>query len=530
MFVVTLDKGRVKKPRIWRPLPLFINGITKYSKATMDKAFPSIDFTKMDLEPEVQQLIEQLMNHIEVLAKESRELKEENQRLRDEIARLKGGKGKPEIKANRRNSENDEGEDQKESKKRKSGSGQNSNNRKPRSKRIKIDREETISLDRNELPDDVEPCGYRDVIIQNIIFRTDNVRYRLEKMYSPSTGKHYEAKMPKHLANQSYDSDLEALVIMFYFQLRVTQNKIHQLLISNGIVISEGQISNIITKKHLAKFSKGREEIVKSGLKTSQYHQIDDTGARENGINHHTFVLGNTYYSSFFTKRYKNKDTVKKLLTFLDEPPENQEASKELKDFLKILIGDDAPQFHDVTLYRGLCWWHEVRLFEKLHPAFDYHQNILDDFIGKLWDYYDRLVEYKISPSEKFKEELSAEFDDLLSTVTGYDDLDHRIALTCKKKSYLLLVLDYPEIPLDNNLSERDLREIVIKRKISNGTRTKEGTKSWDVFFSILGTCQKNNVNFYDYLRDRISAANEMPSLASVLLKRSRGAFEPIGY
>ncbi len=496
----------------------------------MNKELQSLDFSKLNMEPEIQQILSQLLNHIEVLTTELREVKEEKQRLRDEIARLKGGNGKPEIKANRTDNEDEEDEDKKNAKKRKSGSGKNSKNRKPRNERITIDREETVRLDRTELPEDVIVQGYRKVTVQNIKFETDNVLYRLEKLYSPSTGKYYEADLPEGRTGQSYGSDLEAFTLMLYFQLRVTENKIWKLFKSIGIVISEGQISNIIIKKHLDKFSEECQEIIKAGLKTSKHHQIDDTAARENGINHHTFALGNMYYSSFFTKRYKNKDTVKKLLTFLDEHPENKASQKELKNFIEILIGDDAPQFHDITPYRGLCWWHEARLFEKLHPAFDYHQNILADFIGKLWDYYDRLVAYKISPSEKFKEELSAEFDDLLSTITTYDELDHRIRLTHKKKPQLLLVLDYPEIPLDNNLSERDLRELVIKRKISNGTRTKDGTKAWDVLLSIWGTCQKNDVNFYEYLRDRISSAYKMPSLASVLLERSLILSAPTGF
>lgn len=441
----------------------------------MNKELYSFDFAKLGLEPELQQILSQMLNHIEVLTTELHQVKEEKQALRDEIARLKGGKGKPDIKANRTDKEEDgadnDEEDKKKAKKRKHGSGKNSKNRKPRNERITIDREETVTLDRSELPDDVKVQGYREVTIQNIKFETDHVLYRLEILYSESTGKYYEADLPEGRTGQSYGSGLEAFVLMLYFQLRVTENKIHKLLRSIGIVISEGQISNIIIKKHLGKFTKEREEIVRAGLKTSQHHQTDDTGARENGINHHTFVLGNPYYSSFFTTRYKNKDTVKKRLTFLEKPSENKETSKELKDLIKILIADDAPQFHEITPYRGLCWWHEVRLFEKLHPAFDYHQNMLDDLIGKLWDYYGRLVDYKSTPSEKLKEELSAEFDDLFSTVTGYDELDHRIELSSKKKHHLLLVLDYPEIPLDNNLSERDLREVVIKRKISNGTR-----------------------------------------------------------
>jgi hypothetical protein len=86
----------------------------------------------------------------------------------------------------------------------------------------------------------------------------------------------------------------------------------------------------------------------------------------------------------------------------------------------------------------------------------------------------------------------------------------------------LLLVLNFPKVPLDNNDAERALREYVIKRKISNGTRTDDGTEAWEVFLSLLDTCRKNDVNFYDYLCDRISKSYEMPSLASVLLARAR--------
>ena len=484
----------------------------------MNKNLRSLDLSNLDLEPEVQEIILQLLNHIEVLTSKLEKLKKDNQDLRDEIARLKGGKGKPKIKANRPDDTEDE-DQQTSKKKRRPKLNKNAKNCKPRDERIKIDREKVVKVDRSELPDDVKVEGYREVKIQDIKFETDNVLYRLEILYSPSTGKYYKATLPEGLAGQSYGSGLEAFILLLYFQLRVTQNKIHKLLTSIGIVISEGQISNVIIKKYLAKFSQERGEIVNAGLESSPYQQTDDTGARENGINHHTFFLGNRYYSTYFTKRYKNKETVRNLLNDLENSPENDENAKKIRDKIKILISDDAPQFHDITELRGLCWWHEARLFEKLHPFFDKHRRLLEDFIGKVWDYYERLAKYKENPSEKVKEELSADFDRLFSTVTGYDELDHRITLTNKKKPYLLLVLDYPEIPLDNNLSERGLRKIVIKRKISNGTRVKNGTKAWDVFFSILETCEKNSVNFYDYLRDRISSDYKMPSLASLILE-----------
>ncbi len=110
-------------------------------------------------------------------------------------------------------------------------------------------------------------------------------------------------------------------------------------------------------------------------------------------------------------------------------------------------------------------------------------------------------------------------FDEIFSTKTGYEELDKRIKLTRAKKDNLLLVLDHPEVPLHNNPAELAVRAYIIKRKISNGTRTNEGTKSWETFFTIMDTCRKLGVNFRDYLYDRLSKNYILPPLASLIPK-----------
>jgi hypothetical protein len=45
-------------------------------------------------------------------------------------------------------------------------------------------------------------------------------------------------------------------------------------------------------------------------------------------------------------------------------------------------------------------------------------------------------------------------FDGLLTKITGYDELDQKIAKSIAKKDSLLLVLQYYELPLHNNASE----------------------------------------------------------------------------
>ena len=50
------------------------------------------------------------------------------------------------------------------------------------------------------------------------------------------------------------------------------------------------------------------------------------------------------------------------------------------------------------------------------------------------------------------------------------------------------LVLDQPETPLTNNESERDIRSIVIKRKVSAGTRSDDGKDSRDTLKALQFT------------------------------------------
>ena len=74
-------------------------------------------------------------------------------------------------------------------------------------------------------------------------------------------------------------------------------------------------------------------------------------------------------------------------------------------------------------------------------------------------------------------------------------------------------MLERPDIPLHNNLSERDIREYVIKRKISGSTRSAAGRRCRDTFASLKKTCQKQKVSFWDYLMDRLTLTHAIPSL-----------------
>ena len=112
-----------------------------------------------------------LLNLVEDQQRQIVELRDENQRLRDEIARLKGEQGKPDSKGNvptppppDYSSERERRKPQAWSKGRKRDT-------------LRVDREERLELNRATLPADVVFKGYEDVIVQDLIFRSETVRF-----------------------------------------------------------------------------------------------------------------------------------------------------------------------------------------------------------------------------------------------------------------------------------------------------------------------------------------------------------------
>ena len=67
------------------------------------------------------------------------------------------------------------------------------------------------------------------------------------------------------------------------------------------------------------------------------------------------------------------------------------------------------------------------------------------------------------------------------------------------------IVLAHPQLPLTNNEAERALRHWVILRRISNGTRTEQGSRALAPLASVIETCRKRNHLPWPYLAQVIA-------------------------
>ena len=187
----------------------------------------------------------------------------------------------------------------------------------------------------------------------------------------------------------------------------------------------------------------------------------------------------------------------------------------------KILVADNAKEFKLIAPV-GLCWVHEGRHYKKLEPKSAYMQHILAGFREEFWEYYRALQRYQLAPDPLAAQALRAKFEQIFGTtnaprLTEYKDLNERLALTAEKSAELLLVLDYPQIPLHNNETELGVRMRVRKRDVSFGPRSEEGRLAWDNVMTVVETGHKLGVSVRDYIYDRITGAYQKVSLGQLI-------------
>src|SRR5258708_34611809 len=180
----------------------------------------------------LRQIFISLLNLVENLQEKVTEQAQETKRLRDENNRLKGEQGKPRILPNKPTTDLSSEKERRQSKPRTSRSKQD---------KIATDREVTLKVERSQLPQDAQFKGYEEVVIQDIAFHRDNIKFRRETYYSPSQKRSYLAPLPAGYSDQ-FGPAVKACVLWLYFSGRMRKPKILETLHTIGLQMSAGEL------------------------------------------------------------------------------------------------------------------------------------------------------------------------------------------------------------------------------------------------------------------------------------------------
>jgi Transposase IS66 family len=512
--------------------------------------------------------LEELKSLLVQVLEDNARLKAENAELRDEIARLKGLKGRPQIKPSGME---------------KATTGTGPAGQQPRkvgrrgSKRAKLTITETKVVEAEHVPTGARFKGYEDFVVQDLIVKSATVLYRRQRWEMPD-GTTVLAPLPAGVTSH-FGPELKRYVLAQYHLGQTTIPRLLDLLAGHGIVISKRQLVRLLIDGKDAFLDEARG-VLRTGLEAAPWITVDDTGARHKAKNAVCTQIGNDQFTSFTTTGSKSRLNFLELLnagdtthlindaavaymrernlsgkviglltasatrrfvdraawaahletlgiTSLDVHPDPVRIATEgalwgslreqglLRD--TVIISDGAGQF-DVGEH-ALCWVHAERLVHKLDAFTDHNRAAKETIRASIWTLYADLKAYAANPMPAAKAELAERFETIFKSKTTFVMLDRLLKRLLAEKADLLRVLDHPGIPLHTNGSENDIRAHVTRRKVSGGTRSDAGRDCRDAFLGLMKTCSKQAIRFWDYLGDRLGVpgAANVPRLAELI-------------
>jgi transposase len=287
-----------------------------------------------------------------------------------------------------------------------------------------------------------------------------------------------------------FGSGIESLVNYLHQEHHIGYARLQSLLDEVfHLSISEGTLVNMIRRG--ASHLEPEAEKIREQVRSSAVIGSDETGARVDGRNWWQWVFQTEQASYHIIVPSRSSQAIEDVMD--DAQPEVW-----VSDLWSAQLKHPAQQ-HQV------CIPHQLRdlqyAIDADRCAFAYHMQQLFLRAQRLSKYRDSL------PATYYQHQVAdieATCDTLLepeSSSTEGRRLQRRYR---KHRTSLFVFLYRPDVPADNNSSERDLRNSVIHRKVSGGFRSDWGPAAYASTISVIQTAKKQGNPILGTLQDSI--------------------------
>lgn len=382
----------------------------------------------------------------------------------------------------------------------------------------KLKQEEITEEENHELRQ-CEYCGGKiketgkEIIRDEIDYEmvVNKIRHKYQVYQCLKCGKEVHAEIRKDLKQEvQYGKEIKALVLNFINTGNISIHKIKRIIegMSEGqINLSEGYISKL-EKQNAKKLKEFNEELRKKIIQEKIVYW-DDTVISINGKRGCLRFYGTDQYALYKAHAKKNKEGLDEdqVLSFLNAQNivehdhnkvnynkeynyQNAECNVHLLRELEMITRDMGHVWAG-RLKKILIETNELRnkLIERGEKEFS------EDFILGFQNEYEQImIQACLEQEQDKKHYMSGKEKILIHRLMEY------------RGEYCLWIHDF-EIPFSNNLSERSLRGIKTKMKVSGLFRNEETAKEYGRIKSYIETCKRHGINEHDALR-RLTSDN----------------------
>jgi transposase len=302
-------------------------------------------------------------------------------------------------------------------------------------------------------------------------------RYEIEKQWCRTCKKEITIQPAGVIPGSRIGLNLIMQVLIWKYLCRIPLNIIVMLLETTyDVHVSTGTLV-LFFKQTSQYFGKPYHQILKE-VRAAPVKHADETGWRVNGENNWCWAFLTSDAVYYTIEETRGKGVPAKILKNCH--PED------------VLVRDDYAGYKKLPFVHQSCWAHLLREskkevtqktvsveMRKLHQEIKYIYQQLEQAVTKLFVKEER---------QKMHDELLGQLHDIITK--GYISEDAKriqYRITSQNKN-LLTALLYDNVPLTNNLAERTIRPMVVTRKISGGSRSRNGATIHAINMSVIQT------------------------------------------
>ena len=226
------------------------------------------------------------------------------------------------------------------------------------------------------------------------------------------------------------------------------------------------------------------EELI-NYYRQSPVKHADETSWRNDGQNGYAWHFCTTDISIYRLRKSRSSKVVKEVLGN--------------KPLTGVLVVDRYNVYNKAPCDIQYCYAHLLRNVQDLEKEFPNNSEIhrFVETVAPMLAEAMRLQSEKISDKvfKKRAKKIKSKIIAAMNQEANHPGIQHIQNIFREKKHRLYHWADNRNIPAENNFCERELRGLVIARKISFGSQSDKGAKTREILMTVLFTLQKQHPN-----------------------------------
>lgn len=340
--------------------------------------------------------------------------------------------------------------------------------------------------------------------------RYEVIEYQLQTGCCKVCRRRYQGNLPTGVGRKGFGPRAQAMVSLLTSKYRLSKRLVSDWFADvYQMPICLGSVSNI--EHTVSQSLQLAHEAIKDKIQATRVIHLDETGHKECNQNGWAWIMTTQDHTYFKLERSRGRKIA------------------------KTLIGDHRNHIYVTDRYsaynylpdhnRQLCWAHLKRDFQKISE-----RSGAPGRIGKkLLKAYESLFTFwktEHDPNSVFLKKQNKRLRRLKTKLLrhlrdGTQCAHKSTARTCSNiwdsVGSLWSFFDIPHVPPTNNHAERQLRPLVISKKLTFGTQSERGSRFIERIFSVVATCKQQQNDILNFImraiRDYFTVPNNTFSL-----------------